>query len=281
MDPKELIRAGKLTDARQQLINSVKRYPGDSGLRVLLFQVLSLLGDWEKAQRHIDIIAAQDVKAEAGIMPYKNLLQGERVRQEVYHLERRPEFLPKAPAYAERYFLGLEQLKNNEFESAEEIFELLEGDRPSPAGRLNDRSFVDIRETDSFLSYFLEAFVHERYVWIPFESIREMILPTPESLFDLIWIPAQITAWSGLTLNCFLPVVYPESPFHEDDRIKMGRMTDWRPLGGPFYKGLGQHVFQIGDEDVPLLEIRELMLNQPVTQEGAETGEGPETDDRY
>ncbi len=279
MDPKELIRAGKLTEARQQLIESVKSSPGDSGLRVLLFQVLSLLGDFEKAERHIDIIAAQDVKAEAGIMPYKNLLHGERVRQEVYHVERRPDFLPKTPAYAERYFLALEQLKNNEFESAEETFKLLEEDRPPLSGTLNDQPFNDIRETDSFLSYFIEAFVHERYVWLPFESIREMILPTPESLFDLIWIPAQITAWSGLTLNCFLPVVYPESPFHEDDRIKMGRMTDWHSLGGPFYKGLGQHVFQIGDEDVPLLEIRELMLNQPVAQKGAETEEGAETDD--
>jgi type VI secretion system protein ImpE len=279
MDPKELIRAGKLSEARQQLIDSVKDSPGDSGLRVLLFQVLTLLGDFQKAERHIDIIAAQDVKTEAGIMPYKNLLHGEKVRQEVYNGERRPDFLPKTPAYAERYLLALEQLKNNEFESAEKTFELLEEDRPPLAGTVNDQSFADIRETDSFLSYFIEAFVHERYVWIPFEFIREMILPAPESLFDLIWIPARITAWSGLTLNCFLPVVYPESPFHEDDRIKMGRMTDWRQLGGPFYKGLGQHVFQIGENDVPLLEIRELMLNQPVTQEVAETGKGADTDD--
>jgi len=279
MDPKELIRAGKLSEARQHLINSVKSSPGDSGLRVLLFQVLSLMGDWEKAERHIDILAAQDVKAEAGVLSYRNLLHAERIRQEVNNLERRPDFLPKSPPYVEKFFLALEQIRQSDLKTAEASFDQLEADRPRVSGTVNGKPFVDIRETDSYLLFFVEAFVHERYVWIPFESIREMVLQAPESLFDLIWTPAHITAWDGLTLNCFLPVVYPDSAFADDDRIKMGRMTDWHPLGAAFFRGLGQHVYLFGEEEMPLLEIRELRMNRPDTATSADTEEDAKTDD--
>jgi protein involved in temperature-dependent protein secretion len=58
-------------------------------------------------------------------------------------------------------------------------------------------------------------------------------------------------------------VTYTESFLHEDDRIKLGKMTDWTPLGGPFSKGSGQHVFQIGEEEIPILEIQEVLFKTP------------------
>jgi len=86
----------------------------------------------------------------------------------------------------------------------------------------------------------------------------------------LIWAPCRITLWDGLTLNGYLPVLYPESGSVEDDRIKLGRLTDWRPLGGNFFRAVGQHVFDIGGRDVPLLEIREVLF----TPDGLRDEEG-------
>ena len=77
---------------------------------------------------------------------------------------------------------------------------------------------------------------------------------------DLLWTSAQITTWDGLTLNCFLPVLYPESFRHEDDRLKRGRMTDWMDLGQGFYQGVGQHVFQVGEKEIGILEIEEAVF---------------------
>jgi protein involved in temperature-dependent protein secretion len=37
-------------------------------------------------------------------------------------------------------------------------------------------------------------------------------------------------------------------------------MTDWISLGGTFTKGFGQHVFQIGEEEKSILEIREVIF---------------------
>jgi protein involved in temperature-dependent protein secretion len=61
-------------------------------------------------------------------------------------------------------------------------------------------------------------------------------------------------------MNCYLPVLYADSFLHEDDRVKLGRLTDWTSIGGPFAKGMGQHVFQVGEEDVGILEIREVLF---------------------
>ena len=102
--------------------------------------------------------------------------------------------------------------------------------------------------------------MHERYLWIPFGAIRELSISSPKSLFDLLWIPARVTTWEGLGVGCYLPVLYPDSPLHEDERVKLGRMTDWVSLGGPFSKGLGQHVYQVGEEEKGLLEMREVLF---------------------
>ena len=126
--------------------------------------------------------------------------------------------------------------------------------------RIN-KSFEGFSDTDSFLTAFLEAFVHERYVWIPFEYIRELVIEPPKTLFDLIWISASITTWEGLSMNCFLPVLYPGSSSHDDERIKLGRMTDWESIGDPFCKGLGQHVYQVGEKEMAILEIQEAVFN--------------------
>ena len=60
MEAKELIRAGRLSEARKLLTEEVKKLPGDLSKRTLLFQVLAFSGEWGKAQSHLEIIANQD-----------------------------------------------------------------------------------------------------------------------------------------------------------------------------------------------------------------------------
>jgi type VI secretion system protein ImpE len=265
MDARDLIRAGRLSAARQALAEEVKRAPSDAAVRTLLFQVLVFFGEWDKALRHAEVIAAQNVEAEIGVQVYRNLIEAERERSAVDRSERRPSFLPKTPAYTEIYFAALASLEGGDPEGAEAYFNQADQMRAAVAGTRGGKDFIGFSDTDSRLSFFLEAFVHERYVWIPFDAVRELVVDPPASLFDLIWAAGRVTTWDGLTLNCFLPVIYPGSSTHDDDRIKMGRMTDWQPMGGPFYRGLGQHVYQMGDEEIPILEIGETVFKAPAS----------------
>lgn len=269
-EAKSLIRSGKLREAREYLAQVVRKKPGDVAARTLLFQVLILHGEWEKAERHCDMISAQDEKAFFGVGVFKNLLQAEKERDAAIALSRRPAFLPEAPKYFEKYDAALRKLADGETEEAARLFDDIEAERPVIEGTLNGERFSGFRDTDACFVGFLEIMAHDRYVWIPFEAIRELIVTEPESLFDLIWVPGRITLWDGMTINAFLPVCYPGSGNAEDDRIKMGRLTDWAPLGHGLHRAAGQHVYEIGGKDVSLLEIREVLFTRAAATDGEE-----------
>ncbi len=262
MDAKELIKAGELAAARSQLIEEVKSSPANLQSRTLLFQVQAYAGEWEKARRQLEVITTQEANRESGVQVYLNLIQAETERIEVFQQKRNPSFLPEIPTYFEQYRSAWQRLMNREFETTESIFSEIEDRCARIAGTLNGKEFAGFSETDSRLTCFLEAFVHDRYVWLPFEELRELTLPQPQSLLDLLWASAQVTTREGLTLNCFLPVLYPESYRQDDDLLKLGRMTDWTDLGQGFHQGFGQHVYQVGDDEVGILEIREAVFNQ-------------------
>jgi len=258
MTAKDLMQAGRLAEARQVLIEEVKADPADAGKRTLLFQVLSQLGEWDKAFKHLDMIAALNPDRAAGVHTCRNIVNAEQERLKVLALAQTPSVLPETPVYFEAYLKYLGALQDGSFEQARAFITEIDAVRPVTAGTLNGQTFTGWCDTDARLYAFLEAFVHARYVWIPFEAIREFVINPPLTALDLIWITAGITTWEGLTMNCHLPVVYAESFRRTDDRIKMGRLTDWLPLGAGLSRGVGQHVYQTGEAETALLEIKEV-----------------------
>lgn len=267
MTPKELIKEGKLAEARALLTDAVRSSPADVASRTLLVQVLSFCGELEKARRHLETIAAQDAARAAGVQVYLNLVQAETERQAVWRQRQTRAFFPEEPAYVGQYEAACRMLAEQKFADARKALEHIGVEQHAVSGTLNGESIDGFSDTDPRLFCFLEAFVHERYVLVPIEAVREISVQAPGTLFDLLWTSARITTWDGLTLNCYLPVLYPQSSDHEDDRIKLGRMTDWISLGGGLFKGVGQHVFQAGEKDIGILEIREAVFNSPVKEQ--------------
>ena len=257
MNAKELIKEGKLAEARACLTEAVKASPGNLADRTVLFQVLVCCGEFDKARRHLEAIASQDSSRQSAVLGYIHLLLAEAERTEVARYKRAPAYWPELPDYSALYESARERLQARDFAGAGQILDEIERQRPALSGTLNGKAFAGFHDTDSQLAFFLEAFVHERYVWIPIDSLREVVIPSPATFLDLLWISAQVTTRDAMVVNCFLPALYPESFGHDDDRIKLGRMTDWRPLGDSLFKGFGQHVFQAGDGEIGILEICE------------------------
>lgn len=261
VDVKELIKAGRLTEARQYLVEAVKNSPADAGSRSLLLQVLCFLGHWDKADRHLQALSVGSPDSDLAAAAFRNLILAEQERQRITEENQIASLLTDPPDYLDAFASFRQQLASGNIKEAESIFKSIEELRPPVSGKLNGNAFSGLGDTDSFLFPVLEAFVHERYVWIPFEALREVVISPPEKLMDLLWIPASITTWAGLAVNCFLPVLYPNSYQEDDERIKMGRLTQWISVGGPFARGVGQHVFEAGGQDISLLEIREVEFN--------------------
>lgn len=268
MNAIELIQANRLTEARAQLVNDVAAAPSDAGKRVLLFEVLSFCGDFRKAEQHLDLLAEQDLAGRTSARVYKALLAAERERSEVAVGAKSPHLLGPAPGYLEAHLAARAQLQAGDIARAARYFSELENESQALCGTANRNEFEGFQDSDAMLAPFLELFIHDRYLWLPFRDLRELSVSPPHTLLDLLWAPAQLTTWQGITTSCFLPVLYPATYGHPDDMVRLGKMTDWRDLGGGIFRGAGQHVYLAGDDELPLLDIRELRFLPP-----AESGE--------
>jgi type VI secretion system protein ImpE len=257
MNARELVQVGRLTEARREAAAEVKAAPSDAGKRTLLFQTLAFCGEWDKADAHLDVLASQSVQAETGVQLYKGLLAAERERDAVLAFDRLPAILPRIPAYLDVYVAARRGVETRQAATTDEMLQRADSLRPPVTGKLDGGAFDDFRDTDGFLEGFLEAMVHGHYVWIPFESLRELSIPGPKTLMDLLWTPARVTTAGGLTMHCHLPVRYPGSHRHEDDGVRLGRLTDWTAVTGSYLRAAGQHVFEAGEREIALLEIRE------------------------
>ncbi len=260
MNPQALILDGQIDAARAMLIDQVKKSPGDIHARSLLFQVMLLCGEWDKARRQLDIAATQQASPDMNQPVYQNLIQAEKERIAVSKRELRPTFFPEVPEYSEDLFQMLDLLAMDKMDEAANVFERLDARLPHLQGTINGQPFKGFRDTDSTFTHYIEAIEYERYLWVPIASIRELAVSPPKTLIDLIWAKGRITTWEGLTMGCFLPVLYPNSFKSSDDQIRLGRLTDWNPMGGGLVKAAGQHVFQVGDVDKGILELGEVLF---------------------
>lgn len=273
MEPKALILDGKIDDARAILIDRVKRSPADQQSRSLLFQVMLLRGEWDKAQRQLEIAATRQAPHDMNATVYQHLIQAEKERAAVAAMEQRPTFFPEIPAYAEDFFNALELLKNKNGDAAAELFSRVEAALPVVQGTINGEAFNGFRDTDATLAFFIEAIEYERYLWVPISNIRELVVSPPATLIDLIWAKGRITTWEGLTMGCFLPALYPNSFASTDDRIRLGRLTEWHAIEGNFARAVGQHVYDVGGTDRSIFELADVnfSLADPAADEKGDT----------
>jgi type VI secretion system protein ImpE len=263
MNAIELLRAGKLTDARASLAQAVKEAPSDHESRALLFKVLAFLGEWDKAELHLDILAQSSAGRTGELQLYKKLVAAERQREEVRLHRQVPDFMTEAPGYLGNFLAAREEIARGHGEQLTAVLPVIEDALFGVAGRANGVPFQGVADADVTLLPFLEVFVHDRYLWFPFTSLRELSVQRPVSFLDLLWSRGRIVTWEGLTSECVLPVLYPGSWEHENELVRLGRMTDWGDLGAGYKRGFGQHLFLVGEEAKGLLELGEVQFKFP------------------
>ena len=85
-----LIREGKLEEALAQLQESVRNDPSNVKYRVFLFQLLAVMGQWERALTQLNLIGEMDAGALAMVQTYREALLCEGLRTEVFAGKRSP-----------------------------------------------------------------------------------------------------------------------------------------------------------------------------------------------
>jgi type VI secretion system protein ImpE len=261
MDAKEFFDAGNLTGAIEQLTQDVKTNPRDLRSRIFLFELLCFRGDFVRAERQLEAIGqtSGEVTVEMGVQVYRNAIAAERTRHDFFQSGNgQPKFLLEPPAYAALHLEAVGRLRENRMDEVENL--LVEGDqgRLPVAGQLDGKSFEDLRDCDALVGPFLEIIIQKDYAWVPLEQIQRMEIQAPRTLRDLLWITAKVELRGRGLGEVLLPVNYYGSHEHPNDLVKLGRMTDWKPLGEDFVLGIGQRMFLFDDDERPLLELRHI-----------------------
>lgn len=265
---KELLDAGQLTAAIEQVTGEVKNKPTDASLRLLLFELLCFAGDFNRAEKQLDVVGHQDAKIDLGVQVYRNNIKAERDRRRLFSEGLQPHFLSEPPEYVDRQLEAVNQFRQGNLTGARELLDRVEEERPAISGKLSGKTFQDFRDCDDFVGPVLELIVHDKYTWLPFEQIQRLEIPEPKQLRDLIWISAGIESAQGAVGEVYLPVLYAGSSDHPNDMVKLGRMTDWKAWNEDLYTAVGSRLFLIDNEERPMFKANKLEFDPVVAQAG-------------
>lgn len=266
----ELLQSGNLSASVDETMNAVRADSGNVRQRILLFQLLCLNGDWEKARRQLYVLKDMDAETIPMFETYEPVIQCEMFRQAVFEGQRSPLFFGEPrdwlatlsqalPHFAEgRLEQGLE-LRARAFEQAPVCSGTI------VAGDSSAEPFEWIADADGRLGPVLEVFLNGGYYWIAVEHVRLVRIDEPEDLRDLVWTPAEFQWNNGGQAVGFIPTRYPGSEHASDDRLRLSRMTDWLGDDGSddedgLQVGVGQRLLATDQGEYPLLGIREISI---------------------
>jgi len=265
---KELFDQGQLGAAIEAVTAEVKANPTDLKPRTFLFELLCFAGDWDRAEKQIDVLAQQSMESAVGVHVYRDNIKAERERKRLFAEGAHPHFLVEPPAYIDVQLDAVGCLGRGDAAGARERLDRAEELRPALSGSWNGKAFGDFRDFNDLTGPVLELIVKDKYAWLPFEQIRRIEFDPPKKLRDLVWMPARIQAADQTTGEVYVPTLYAGSSEHADERVRLARMTDWKPVGEDAYVGSGPRVFLADDQELSLLETRTVELSGPAGAAG-------------
>ena len=235
-------RAGRLQEALTELQAEIKKKPGDARLRVFLFQMLAVTGQWERATTQLEVAAGLDPEALAMKATYQDVLRCEITRAEVFAGRGAPLIFGEPAEWIALLLQALRLTSEERFDEASRLRDLAFESAPSTPGQIDDQPFAWIADADGRLGPMLEAIMNGRYYWIPFMRLREVSIEKPADLRDVAWMPARLTFTNAGESVVLIPTRYPGSDKSTDPRIVLARRTEWVERSSEVHLGLGQRL---------------------------------------
>ncbi|MBX3623022.1 MAG: tetratricopeptide repeat protein [Rhizobacter sp.] len=261
--PQEFLSAGDPAQALAALQAQVRDKPGDAKLRIFLFQLLCVLGQWERAMAQLEVCGQLDAGTLAMVNTYREAIKCEAVRAAVFAGKTTPVVFGKPAEWVALLVQALSHDAQGHPEQARQLREQAFEAAPTTAGSLNGNAFDWIADADSRLGPVLEVVLNGRYTWVPFDALSAVTVEAPEDLRDMVWAPVHLTFANGGDSVALVPTCYPGTREQADGKLKLARGTEWLPAGSEQYVGLGQRVLSTSSVELGLLETREIKFTAP------------------
>jgi type VI secretion system protein ImpE len=258
------LAAGDPARALKALQLEIRAEPGDARLRIFLFQLLCVLGQWDRALAQLQLCGELDAGALAMVGTYGDAIRNEALRAAVFAGKTTPLVFGPPTAWIAQLIEALAQDAKGQPEQARHLRAQALQDAPASTGSLNGAPFDWIADADSRLGPVLEAILNGRYTWVPFDALSAVDMEPPADLRDMVWAPVHLRFANGGESVALLPTCYVGTRENGDGKLALARATEWRELGDARYPeqyaGLGQRVLASSGAELGLLELRELRL---------------------
>lgn len=256
MTPESKLKEGRPDEALQLLTVEVRNNPADAKRRVFLFQLLALLGQWERAQNQLNVSGELDPLNAMMVGAYTEALKGELVRADVFAGKLLPVVIGEPEQWLALLLQALKLTADGRHEQAAALREQAFEQATAVSGNIDGTPFEWMADADPRMGPCLEIVVNGGYSWVPFSRVQELKFEAPTDLRDKIWVPVQVTWSNGGRAIGFIPGRYPGSERADDNDVVLGRKTEWVDAGADFQIGLGQRMLATDAGDYPLLDAR-------------------------
>jgi type VI secretion system protein ImpE len=263
MNARDLYQVGRLDEAIAAATDEVKRNPTDATRRGFLCELLCIAGNLDRADAQLDAIGHQDPQSMMGVSLWRQLIRAEQARQQFYAEGRLPEFLDQPSPVFRLHLEASIRLRENQPAEAASLLAQAEEQRIKPSGTCDGEAFTDLRDLDDVTAPFFEVLTSTgKYYWVPMERVELLELRPLGRPRDLLWRRAHMIVHGGPDGEVYLPTLYAGSRADTDEKIRLGRATDWRGGDGAPVRGAGLRTFLVGDKDRTILEIQQLTVTQ-------------------
>jgi type VI secretion system protein ImpE len=257
----ENLRNGNLQAALEDLQAQIRKQPESSRHRIFFFQLLAVLGQWERALNQLNVLEKLDEDTWPMVQMYRAAIQCEVLRVDIFAGRQTPLIFGEPPAWMAWLLEALRLTASARHDQAAELRNQAFDQAAVSSGTIDDKPFDWIADADSRLGPTLELILNGRYYWAPFEQIRMIQISPPEDLRDLVWLPARFVWANGGEAVGLIPTRYPDSETAEDTSIQLARTTRWQEVANGVHHGLGQRMLATDQDDYPILEVRLIKAN--------------------
>ena len=251
----QLIKNGKLTEALSALQDEVRKNPSNSSYRVFLFQLLSVMGQWDRALTQLSVAGELDATTLPMVQTYCEAIQCEALRADIFAGKRAPLIFGELQPWLAQLIEALQFDVTDPQRAVVARAQAFDA-APASSGSIDGERFAWLADADRRLGPVLEAIVNGRYFWIPLCRISKIEFDAPVDLRDAVWTAASFTWANGAQTVGLIPTRYSGTVANGNEALLLARRTEWVEEGASSGHGLGQRMWATDTGEYALMDVR-------------------------
>ncbi len=256
------LKDGDALGALKLLTEQVRSHPQDAKLRVFLFQLLCVLGQWERALNQLNVSLELDAGTLPMVQTYREAIACETLRMQVFAGQKVPMLFGAPETWVALLIEALLRDGRGEPDAARQLRQQALDQAPASSGTADGQTFAWIADADTRLGPTLEAIINGKYYWLPWNRLSKVDIDPPEDLRDAVWMPAHFEFTNGGDVVGLIPTRYPDTVLATGDVLALSRRTDWRESAPEVFVGLGQRLITTDAAEFGLMDLRSVVIDQ-------------------